>query len=393
MLYTLLCAYAYAQARLEHVLCVRVRIEIEHVFASRFMHPCMCLARAPAMHAWLIYICHLPSANVYSFQKMALTPGSSRDYSPELFSVDSNDEESLFRTSPQKRPCLSDRGSCSVESSNGSPVYLSESDTSASTNSCGAPVYLSDNESSSCSADSVHSSSVVTGSPLSDKAIGRVPTKNTGHGYNDDCYVGLDEPPLPPQDGDLAEVSHILVGKCCSGECLLKLCARDVIPIRRKMRSFGLNEKRQWMTDKVLENSQAIEPGKINTRFFVAGREVCKSAWCTVHGVSSRQLSRVTNRVSLGQVTTEHGNKGKRRYNAKSSGAKAWMDRYFHLIGDKMPHNNQVHLPSWETQKDLFFRYESDMKQQGLPESDIVSLSTFYRIWNEDFPHVVIPEV
>ena len=65
------------------------------------------------------------------------------------------------------------------------------------------------------------------------------------------------------------------------------------------------------------------------------------------------------------------------------------MDRYF-LIGDKMPHNDQVHLPSWETQKDLFVRYESDMKQQGLQESDIVSLSSF---WNEDFPHVVIPEV
>ena len=264
-------------------------------------------------------------------------------------------------------------------------MYLSESDTSTSTNSCGAPVYLSDNESLSCSADSVHSTSDITGSPPSDSA-----RKYAGDGSN---VEGLDEPPPPAEDGDLAEVSHILVSECCSEECLRKLCARDVIPIRQKMRSFGLNEKRQWMMDKVLENSQASDPGKINTKFLAAGREVCKSAWCTVHGVSSRQLSRVTQCVSLGQVTTEHGNKGKKRCNSKSSGAKAWMDRYFHLIGDKMPHNNQVHLPSWETQKDLFLRYESDMKQQGLQESDIVSLSTFYRIWNEDFPHVVIPEV
>ena len=95
----------------------------------------------------------------------------------------------------------------------------------------------------------------------------------------------------------------------------------------------------------------------------------------------------------MGQVTTEHGNKGKKRCNSKSSGAKAWMHRYFHLVGDKMPHVDQIHLPSWETQKDVFFRYESGMTQQSIPASDIVSLSTFYRIWSEYFPQVVIPEV
>ena len=95
----------------------------------------------------------------------------------------------------------------------------------------------------------------------------------------------------------------------------------------------------------------------------------------------------------MGQVTTEHGNKGKKRCNSKSSGAKAWMHRYFHLVGDKMPHVDQIHLPSWETQKDVFSRYESDMTQQSIPASDIVSLSTFYRIWSEYFPQVVIPEV
>lgn len=30
-------------------------------------------------------------------------------------------------------------------------------------------------------------------------------------------------------------------------------------------------------------------------------------------------------------------------------------EEIFHLIGDKMPNNNQVHLPSWETQKDINF--------------------------------------
>ena len=69
------------------------------------------------------------------------------------------------------------------------------------------------------------------------------------------------------------------------------------------------------------------------------------------------------------------------------------MERYFHLIGDKMPHNNQIHLPSWETQKNIYERYISDMQDQEIPDKERVAISTFYRIWTTDFANVVIPEV
>lgn len=85
-------------------------------------------------------------------------------------------------------------------------------------------MYLSDNESLSCHADSVHSLSDVTGSPPSDSA-----RKYTGDVSNDE---GLDEPPPPAENGDLAEVSHILVSECYSEECFRKLCARDANPYK-----------------------------------------------------------------------------------------------------------------------------------------------------------------
>jgi len=69
------------------------------------------------------------------------------------------------------------------------------------------------------------------------------------------------------------------------------------------------------------------------------------------------------------------------------------MDRYFHLIGDNMPHKKQIHLPSWETQKDIDHLYCEDMKHQGVAEADILCLSLFYTVWKVDFPTVVIPEV
>ena len=37
--------------------------------------------------------------------------------------------------------------------------------------------------------------------------------------------------------------------------------------------------------------------------------------------------------------------------------------------------------------------YSSDMAEQQLSQEDTVSLSTFYRIWTESFPKVVILEV
>ena len=92
-------------------------------------------------------------------------------------------------------------------------------------------------------------------------------------------------------------------------------------------------------------------------------------------------------------MNVEHGNKGAKRPSIRGESAKAWMTRYFNLVVDKMPHNKQIHLPSWDTQKDVYQRFREDMELQNVPASSIVALSTFYRIWADDFPNVVIPEV
>lgn len=41
--------------------------------------------------------------------------------------------------------------------------------------------------------------------------------------------------------------------------------------------------------------------------------------------------------------------------------------------------------------KVYFYPYPHDTK--GIPEEQLVVLSSFYRMWHEDFPNVVIPEV
>ncbi len=193
---------------------------------------------------------------------------------------------------------------------------------------------------------------------------------------------------------ELDRVAKILVSKCgCERECLFHLSADTVLTARKKFLSMRFTEQHQWMSHRIHENSHVIGPHTLETKFLVGGRVVCQHAWCKTHGISHRRLMRVIKSVSAGQVLVEHGNRGVKRPSLRAETARAWMARYFHLVGDKMPHNSQVHLPSWETQKDVYRRFTEDMELQNVPASSIVVLSTFYRIWAEDFSHVAIPEV
>ena len=197
---------------------------------------------------------------------------------------------------------------------------------------------------------------------------------------------------IPPRN-DLEEVASLLISTCCDHKCMHFLTVSDVFSARDKVNSLSSNALRQWTIDKMNKNSHEDVSGKIQTKYLVAGNEVCQKAWCSVHEISPACFARLRKSVLKGQKEIEHGNKGKKRSNTRTEGAKAWMTRYFHLVGDKMPHKDQIHLPSWESQKDIYTRYKSDMQLQQIPETEMVALSSFYRIWADDFSNVVIPEV
>ena len=196
-----------------------------------------------------------------------------------------------------------------------------------------------------------------------------------------------------PAENDLEEIASLLISNCCDRKCMHFLTVHDVLSARDKVNSLNSNALRQWTIDRLNENSHEDASGKIRTKYLVAGNEVCQKAWCNVHEISPARLARLRKSVIKGQKEFEHGNKGKKRSTTTTEGAKAWMARYFHLVGDKMPHKNQIHLPSWELRKDIYMRYRSDMELQQIPESEMVALSSFYRIWADEFPDVVIPEV
>lgn len=191
-------------------------------------------------------------------------------------------------------------------------------------------------------------------------------------------------------DSIAGKVVQVLSETCCPAQCMWNLTIKEAFTSRMKFRSLSNNQQRQWIADKLVENS-TISQGEIDTTYLVAGKVVCKTAFTKIHGFSMSRLQRAKKSVSQGQLLiSQHGNTGRRKSTSAVEEATVWMERYFHLIGDKQPDKNRIHLPSWETKEDVYHRYEDDMKLRSVFP---IGLSTFYRIWNENCPNVVIPKV
>lgn len=193
------------------------------------------------------------------------------------------------------------------------------------------------------------------------------------------------------EDHELKKIGRLLVGFCCDKLCLRHLTATDIISTKADYVSLTRSDQRLYLFNKIKEGSCGFA-GKVTTKFFIAGKEICASAWSQIYNVSSCTMYRIQKRLACGEEPS-HGNLGKRRVNTKAESVSSWMDAYFNLIGDKMPHKNQLHLPSWETQKDIYYRYVGDMKKRGISEDEIAGISIFYKVWTDEFSNVVIPQV
>ena len=68
-----------------------------------------------------------------------------------------------------------------------------------------------------------------------------------------------------------------------------------------------------------------------------------------------------------------------------------WMASFFDLMGDRMPNNVTLHLPSSTTKLQIYQRMLDDMSGRG--KAVIISQSHFFDIWKRNFDHVLIPKV
>lgn len=186
---------------------------------------------------------------------------------------------------------------------------------------------------------------------------------------------------------DDEEISHSKDGpvKCCLENCLQAFTTKELDTAMEHFQSKSSIKQRQYLLDCVTFSSPS-NASTAKEKFMLYSKPVCKRAFAQLLGTSERRLERIRQ-----SGVTGHGNLGMKRPTNKSFDASAWMNNYFSRMGDHMPDSNRIHLPSFLTKREVYLRMCTDLADDGI--KDIISLSTFYELWDKEYSHVAIPEV
>ena len=182
----------------------------------------------------------------------------------------------------------------------------------------------------------------------------------------------------------------ILTIKCCTNKCMRFLSIEDLHHAQVNLKERSQTERRNYLLDFIQAHSKLNESGEFETEFMVRGKIVCKEAWLLACNVSKRSFSRVAKQYKDGVVVVQHGNKGRKRVMAKTADCIVWLQFFIGSIGDNQPDSKTIHLPSCFSIVDIYKRMKEENTRFGLPT---VSLSHFYRLWDQHFSHVLIPKV
>ena len=204
--------------------------------------------------------------------------------------------------------------------------------------------------------------------------------------------VSNDETLQPTVQSDSTKsqsLSHIVNTVCCKSRCLASFSLIDIEQCRGSFMNRNRQEQQQFLLD-TLSITAAKHKEKVN--FILSGKQLCRSAFLLVLGISEKRLRKVTRLYAVGTVVAP--SKCQPQFKSpKRDDAYAWMDRYFSRIGDKMPHIQQTHLPYFLSKKAVYEFLVQDFVLLGFQSDEILSQSHFYALWKKEFPNCIIPKV
>ncbi|XP_032217810.1 uncharacterized protein LOC5517433 [Nematostella vectensis] len=199
---------------------------------------------------------------------------------------------------------------------------------------------------------------------------------------------GLDKPKDLKLRTD-EDLLWILTIKCCSNKCMRSLSIEDLDYAQVNLKERTQTERRNYLLDFIQSHSKLNDSGEFETEFMIRGKIVCKEAWLLACNVSRSSFSRVAKQYKDGVVVVQHGNKGKKGIMAKTADCIAWLQFFIGSIGDNQPDSKTIHLPSCFSGVDIYKKMKDENTRFGLPT---ISLSHFYRLWEQHFSHVLIPK-
>lgn len=192
--------------------------------------------------------------------------------------------------------------------------------------------------------------------------------------------------------GDCAKYTYSAA--CCSNRCIAAMSLPELELIHKSFSNKTRVEQRQFLSNIVLASAKRNFDSLSINGYALFGRKLCKKALLSVLGISPKRLRTATRLVTAGATTTATCSRVNfERKSNKLHIACAWMENYFKRLGDRMPHTQQIHLPSFLSKKTVYELMIDELARQGLANDQMLSLSHFYALWKDCYSNCIIPKV
>ena len=139
--------------------------------------------------------------------------------------------------------------------------------------------------------------------------------------------------------------SQLLTKSCCTLKCLTHLSLAEMERSQKKFCARTLSEQNQFLLDSFQISRDSLEQ---ELSGMLEGKHLCCEAFTSVLNISQKRYKSLHDQYKDGVLKYQR-KPITRVESTKVSEAKAWMNRFFHQIGDHMPHIQQIHLPHFIT--------------------------------------------
>ena len=181
---------------------------------------------------------------------------------------------------------------------------------------------------------------------------------------------------------------------CCSSRCIASINLLELEQIQNSFWSRSRSNQRQFLFDIVIASAKRSNSETFSIDgYILSGKKLCQKAFISILQISHKLLRTVTRLAMAGAISAKHTSLRTRRKTERVEIASAWMESYFKRIGDRMPHTQQVHLPSFLSKNIVYQQMMDALAQQGLGGEKMLSLTHFYALWNDRFSYCIIPKV
>lgn len=189
--------------------------------------------------------------------------------------------------------------------------------------------------------------------------------------------------------------SSLFTYTCCESRCIASLSMLQLEEVQTHFTNLKTRcEQRQYLLDVVSASAKRTNSGVIIDSYTVGGTKLCKKAFLAILGISHKRLRMVTRLLNAGATLARSTLcVSRRKQTQRLKNARAWLSSYVKRIGERMPHTQQIHLPSFLTKMAVYDMMVTELMEQGLLKDEIISLSHFYGMWAAEFPNCTIPKV